>query len=107
MPFFVGAGEFEPPTSWSRTKPIEDKYEYLFLDGIYDKLREIGLERKILLCGLGMTRDGTKEILSFHLVDTESFEMYSHDNHDFHLESGISITRWSCVSDRKFGFRAL
>jgi len=55
-----------------RTKAIEDKYEYLFLDGIYDKIREIGLERKVLLCALGMTKDGKKELLSFHLVDTES-----------------------------------
>jgi transposase-like protein len=55
-----------------RTKPIEDKYDYLFLDGIYDKIREIGLERKVLLCALGMTKDGKKELLSFHLVDTES-----------------------------------
>lgn len=55
-----------------RTKPIEDKYEYLFLDGIYDKIREIGLERKVLLCALGMTKEGKKELLSFHLVDSES-----------------------------------
>ncbi len=55
-----------------RSKPIEDKYEYLFLDGIYDKVREIGLERKVLLCALGITKDGKKEILSFHLVDSES-----------------------------------
>jgi transposase-like protein len=55
-----------------RTKPIQDKYDYLFLDGIYDKIRELGLERKVLLCALGMTNDGKKELLSFHLVDTES-----------------------------------
>ncbi|OGU67029.1 MAG: hypothetical protein A3C56_13435 [Ignavibacteria bacterium RIFCSPHIGHO2_02_FULL_56_12] len=55
-----------------RTKPIEDKYEYVFLDGIYDKIREIGLERKVLLCCLGMTKEGKKELLSFHLVDAES-----------------------------------
>jgi len=55
-----------------RTRPIEDKYDYLFLDGIYDKIREIGLERKVLLCALGMTKDGKKELLSFHLVDAES-----------------------------------
>jgi putative transposase len=55
-----------------RTKPIEDTYDYLFLDGIYDKIREIGLERKVLLCALGLTKDGKKELLSFRLVDTES-----------------------------------
>jgi len=60
-----------------RTKPLEDKYDYLFLDGIYDKIREIGLERKVLLCALGMTKDGKKELLSFHLVDSESEENWT------------------------------
>jgi len=55
-----------------RSKPLNDTYDYLFLDGIYDKIREIGVERKVLLCALGMTKDGKKELLSFHLVDTES-----------------------------------
>jgi len=55
-----------------RTQRIEDNFAYLFLDGIYDKLREIGVERKALLCALGVRADGTKEILSFHPVDAES-----------------------------------
>ena len=60
-----------------RTKPLEDTYDYLFLDGIYDKIREIGVERKVLLCALGMTKDGKKELFSFHLVDTESEENWT------------------------------
>jgi putative transposase len=60
-----------------RTRPIEDKYEYLFLDGIYDKVRDLGLERKVLLCALGMTKDGKKEILAFRLVDSESEENWT------------------------------
>jgi transposase-like protein len=60
-----------------RTKPIEDKYAYLFLDGIYDKVRDIALERKVLLCALGMTREGKKEILAFRLVDSESEENWT------------------------------
>lgn len=60
-----------------RTKVIEDAYEYVFLDGIYDKIREIGVERKVLLCALGMTKDGKKELLSFHLVDAESEENWT------------------------------
>jgi putative transposase len=55
-----------------RTQSIVDEYEYLFFDGIYDKIREIGLERKVLLCALGMTKEGKKELLSFRLVDAES-----------------------------------
>jgi transposase-like protein len=40
-----------------RTQPIEGKCDFLFLDGIYDKVRDLGLERKVLLCALGMTKD--------------------------------------------------
>jgi putative transposase len=56
-----------------RAKPISDaQFEYLFLDGIHDKIREIGLERKVLLCALGLSKEGRAEILSFRLVDSES-----------------------------------
>ena len=60
-----------------RSQTIEDKYDYLFLDGVYDKLREIGLERKVMLCALGMTKEGKREILSFRLVDSESEENWT------------------------------
>jgi putative transposase len=60
-----------------RTRPIEDKYEYFFLDGIYDKVRDLGLERKVLLCALGMTKEGKKEILAFRLVDSESEDTWT------------------------------
>ncbi len=34
-------------------------------------MRELGIERKILLCALGMTATGKKRILGFRLVDAE------------------------------------
>jgi putative transposase len=60
-----------------RTRAIEDNYEYLFLDGIYDKVRDLGLERKVLLCALGITKEGKKEILAFRLVDSESEDTWT------------------------------
>jgi transposase-like protein len=54
-----------------QTKPLTDDFPFLFLDGITQKVREIGVEKKVMLCALGMREDGTKEMLSFRLVDQE------------------------------------
>jgi len=60
-----------------RDKPIEDTVEFLFLDGISTKIREIGIEKRVMLCAFGIHRDfgdgkGPKrEILSFRLTDVE------------------------------------
>ena len=50
---------------------VDDEVEFLFLDGITERVRELGVERKILLCALGMTAAGKKRILGFRLVDAE------------------------------------
>jgi len=60
-----------------RTEPLDDDYEFLFLDGIHDKVREIGVEHKVLLCALGLRKDGSKKILSFRLVDQEDEAVWS------------------------------
>jgi len=39
-----------------RTKPLADTVEFLFLDGMSSKVREIGIERKVVLCALGIHR---------------------------------------------------
>ena len=54
-----------------QNKPLTDDFSFLFLDGITQKVREIGVEKKIMLCALGLKEDGTKEMLSFRLVDQE------------------------------------
>jgi len=54
-----------------KTKPIEDTIEFLFLDGITQKVREIGIEGKVMLCAYGVFKNGRREILSFELADVE------------------------------------
>ncbi len=60
-----------------KDKPIEDTVEFLFLDGISQKVREIGIEKKVMLCAFGIHRkrpgeeQRLKEILSFQLTDAE------------------------------------
>lgn len=53
-------------------RELDDDIEYLYLDGVTAKLRELGVEGKVLLVGLGVHQDGTKEVLGFLLVDAES-----------------------------------
>jgi len=59
-----------------QTRPLADDFSFLFLDGITQKVREIGVEKKVMLCALGMREDGTKEMLSFRLVDQEDTESW-------------------------------
>jgi len=54
-----------------RTKPLTDDYDFLFLDGITQKVREIGVQKKMMLCALGMKEDGSRESLSFRMADGE------------------------------------
>jgi transposase-like protein len=59
-----------------QTRPLTDDFPFLFLDGITQKVREIGVEKKVMLCALGMREDGTKEMLSFRLVDQEDTDSW-------------------------------
>jgi len=60
-----------------KDKPISDTVQFLFLDGISQKVREIGIERKVMLCAFAVhqRRPGQdqplKEILAFQLTDVE------------------------------------
>ena len=56
------------------TQPITDKYDYLFLDGIWGKTKGYGWEdnRSVLLCALGVKADGERKILGFALVREEN-----------------------------------
>ena len=65
-----------------RSKPLADTVEFLFLDGISQKVREIGIEKKVVLCALGIHRQEAgeeqprKELLSFQLTEVEDTEAW-------------------------------
>lgn len=58
-------------------KPISDTVEFLFLDGISQKVREIGIEKKVMLCAFAIhakrpgENERVKEIISFQLTEVE------------------------------------
>jgi transposase-like protein len=60
-----------------KDKPIDDTVEFLFLDGISQKVREIGIEKKVMLCAFAIHHkraqedERRREILSFQLTEME------------------------------------
>ena len=58
-----------------RTRPIEDKYKYLLVDGLWVKVRSGDRLRKmVILFVLGITPDNKKEIVAFRLAKGETEE---------------------------------
>jgi len=59
-----------------QTRPLTDDFPFLFLDGITQKVREISVEKKTMLCVPGIREDGTKEMRSFRLADQEDTDSW-------------------------------
>ncbi|PIW66467.1 MAG: hypothetical protein COW11_03160 [Candidatus Omnitrophica bacterium CG12_big_fil_rev_8_21_14_0_65_43_15] len=58
-----------------RTKPIEDKYKYLLIDGLWIHVKDADkLKDKVILFVLGITKDNKKEIIAFKLAKGETEE---------------------------------
>ncbi len=56
-----------------RTRPIEDKYKYLLIDGLWVSVMSNGRLRKmVILFVLGITLDNKKEIVAFKLAKGET-----------------------------------
>lgn len=61
----------EEELRYYRERELSDDVEFLFLDGITEKVKEIGVEKKVMLCAFGIHSDSSKEILSFRMADSE------------------------------------
>jgi transposase-like protein len=54
-------------------RALEDRYRYLFFDGVVLKSKgACKVQKKILLCAFGITRDGTQEMIDFYVAACES-----------------------------------
>lgn len=54
-------------------RPLPDHYRYLLLDGLVFKVKGVlGRRRRTLLCALGITEGGRREVIDFRLVKGES-----------------------------------
>lgn len=57
---------------------LDDDFEYLLLDGIWEKTKGYGWDdnRSVLLCALGIRSNGERKILGFLLVRSEDIESW-------------------------------
>jgi len=59
------------------TRPIEDKYMYLFFDGINLKVKSLeNKNKKTVLAAYGITKDGVRKLISFRIAKNESEESW-------------------------------
>jgi putative transposase len=56
---------------------IEDKYRFIFIDGLWVHIKEIDIKKRPILFALGITKDGRQEIISFKLAKGETEEEYT------------------------------
>jgi transposase-like protein len=53
-------------------RPLSDHYTYLILDAVSVRLRLVGaVQRRMVLCAYGVTRQGQRELIDFQLVKAE------------------------------------
>jgi putative transposase len=60
-------------------QPITEKYEYILWDGIWVKAKSFGLKannKTVLLCALGITAEGKRQIIGFQAADNEGYEAW-------------------------------
>jgi len=56
---------------WHRSR-LADHYRHLILDGVSVRLRLVGtVQRRMVLCAPGITREGKRELIDFQLVKAE------------------------------------
>jgi len=59
------------------TRPIEDKYRFIFIDALWVHIKEIDIKKRPILFALGITKDGAQEIIAFKLAKGETEEEYT------------------------------
>lgn len=60
-----------------QSMPIEDKYRFIFIDGLWVHIKEIDIKKRPILFALGITQDGEQEIIAFKLAKGETEEEYT------------------------------
>lgn len=53
-------------------RPLSDRYRYLLLDAVSVRRRLVGhVQRRMVLCAYGITTEGRRELIDFHVVKAE------------------------------------
>lgn len=67
------ARELDQEVERYHSRPLRDRYRYLFFDGVVLKSKgATKVQKKILLCAFGITVDGQHEMIDFYAAPSES-----------------------------------
>lgn len=55
-----------------RQRELRDRYKYIYIDGIWISMKEIGIKKRPLLIAIGITLDGKKEVIGYKLCKGET-----------------------------------
>lgn len=54
------------------TRPLEDRYRFLYLDGMWQSVRGCRKNQRVALAAMGIRHDGVKELIDFRMETGES-----------------------------------
>jgi len=58
-------------------RKLSDHYRYLLLDGVSVRIRLVGkVQRRMVLCAYGVSTQGQRELIDFHIVNAEGQESW-------------------------------
>lgn len=67
------ARDLDQEVSRYHSRALEDRYQYLFFDGVVLKSKgAVKVQKKILLCAFGITMEGRHEMIDFYPAPSES-----------------------------------
>ena len=88
-----------------RTRPLQEEYPILWIDALYEKIRENGhVVSMAVLVVKGVTLDGTAQILAVEPMHNESEETYRILFQNL-KDRGVKRV-WLCISDAHKGLQA-
>jgi transposase-like protein len=82
-----------------QTKPIEDKYRFLIIDGLWVHIKELDIKKRPILFALGIARDGKQEIIAFKLAKGETEEEYTNFLNDLYRRGLLGKSLELIISD--------
>jgi transposase-like protein len=82
-----------------QARPLEDKYRFIFLDGLWVHIKEVDIKKRPVLFALGIAKDGTQELIAFKLAQGETEEEYTAFLNDLYRRGLLGKSLELVISD--------
>lgn len=67
------AKKLDREVRWFFDRPVDDQFQYLFLDGLYVRIKDASRSvRKVILVAYGIRRNGTRQLIDFRVTKQET-----------------------------------